>query len=364
MTSGRQSRQSQVSHYHLPLSAEQDSPVLGNFNPSQLLPESLQRLDDHHPTDGAYAHPPPALPMSSPAASDDGAPSVFDEPHEHANNTDPTDLSRHASGDEPEYDLKPPPPSMPQSNVEWLSEKLFSSDHLRTILRNPTQSLRFTTFLKKYRPQQMPALVRYLETQKAIAAVEYANSVAEQLSSYTQQSHSHSTTSYTAAAFDGRFEITARRCAEDLIGEALPGYVTHRLVQIVTECLVKEIIGNNAPIMRELVQGLAEVYCLTDPSLPDNPIVYASEGEWSCERGVDVRDASVLTCLCRILPHDAVRQRVCHRPQLPLPPGSQIVQRIGLAAHRRACRGAGNLRDHLELVGAFHAALSPPPRPL
>lgn len=25
--------------------------------------------------------------------------------------------------------------------------------------------------------------------------------------------------------------------------------------------------------MRELVNGLAEVYCLTDPSLPDNPIV-------------------------------------------------------------------------------------------
>lgn len=30
--------------------------------------------------------------------------------------------------------------------------------------------------------------------------------------------------------------------------------------------------------MRELVQGLVEVYCLTDPSLPDNLIVYASEG--------------------------------------------------------------------------------------
>ncbi|KAK7703574.1 hypothetical protein SLS57_010860 [Botryosphaeria dothidea] len=28
---------------------------------------------------------------------------------------------------------------------------------------------------------------------------------------------------------------------------------------------------------RHLAEGLAEVYCLTDPSLPDNPIVYASE---------------------------------------------------------------------------------------
>ncbi|KAI7042315.1 hypothetical protein KC352_g46504, partial [Hortaea werneckii] len=29
--------------------------------------------------------------------------------------------------------------------------------------------------------------------------------------------------------------------------------------------------------MRELIPSLAEVYCVTDPSLPDNPIVYASE---------------------------------------------------------------------------------------
>jgi hypothetical protein len=30
--------------------------------------------------------------------------------------------------------------------------------------------------------------------------------------------------------------------------------------------------------MRELIPSLAEVYCISDPSLPDNPIVYASEG--------------------------------------------------------------------------------------
>ena len=65
---------------------------------------------------------------------------------------------------------------------------------------------------------------------------------------------------------------------ESLLEDALPAYVTHRLTQLVTESLVKEITGNNAPIMRELIPSLAEVYCITDPSLPDNPIVYASEG--------------------------------------------------------------------------------------
>lgn len=49
------------------------------------------------------------------------------------------------------------------------------------------------------------------------------------------------------------------------------------MVRVVTDCLVKEITDCSAPITRELVEGLAEAYCLTDPSLPDSPIVYASE---------------------------------------------------------------------------------------
>lgn len=94
----------------------------------------------------------------------------------------------------------------------------------------------------------------------------------------------------TAAVLDRNFEAKSLRASDALVSEALPGYVTHRLVQIVTECLVKEITGNNSPIMRELVVGLAEVYCLTDPSLPDNPIVYASEGTCAMLTAVHARN--------------------------------------------------------------------------
>ena len=68
---------------------------------------------------------------------------------------------------------------------------------------------------------------------------------------------------------------------QELVDDALPAYITHRLVTVVTDSLVKEITGNNAPIMRELIPSLAEVYCITDPSIPDNPIVYASEGTFT-----------------------------------------------------------------------------------
>lgn len=33
------------------------------------------------------------------------------------------------------------------------------------------------------------------------------------------------------------------------------------------------------PAIRDMVGSLAEVFCLTDPGLPDNPIIYASEGK-------------------------------------------------------------------------------------
>jgi hypothetical protein len=78
---------------------------------------------------------------------------------------------------------------------------------------------------------------------------------------------------------DTKFEERCRKAVDELVGDALPAYITYMMVNVVTEVLVKEITGNNTPLMREMVQGLAEVYCMTDPSLPDNPIVFASEGK-------------------------------------------------------------------------------------
>jgi len=225
--------------------------------------------------------------MSRRTPSSDGSPSIFDNAnlnhHEHDYDDDDDDnnlmqpnpqytqpTSRGLSSDEPlhgSYDLKPPLPSMPLSNLELLADRLFSLDHLRLIMRDSALFARFSNFLDKYRPHAAQSLARYLDTQKAITAVDYANALAEKL---------HPGAS--AALLDASFESHARNAIEDLVNDALPGYITHRLVLLVTEALVKEITGQNTPLMRELVQGLAEVYCLTDPSLPDNPIVYASEG--------------------------------------------------------------------------------------
>lgn len=202
-------------------------------------------------------------------------PSVFDQAEveqEEDLHTAPTTVQGSGS-DEPSYDLKPPPPSVSHDNVEALSARFFSVDHLDLILKDHTSASRFTRFLQQYRAQHAPTLLRYLETKKAMTAIEYANALAESIP--TPQGHPP----YIAATLDDRFEAKSRRVVEDLVDDALPAYITHRLVSLVTDTLVKEITGNNAPIMRELIPSLAEVYCVTDPSLPDNPIVYASEGK-------------------------------------------------------------------------------------
>ena len=176
----------------------------------------------------------------------------------------------------PNFDLHPPPPRKPVKLLDTLSERLFSDDHLRTILRDPTFFMRFTAFLNRYKPACSPILVRYLEAQKAIKAVEYANALAENLKPLPGEEENKVPS--TAAVVDPMFEERSRKSFETLVNDALPAYITFCLVKVVTESMVREITGTTMPLMRELVGGLAEVFCLADPNQRDTPIVYASEG--------------------------------------------------------------------------------------
>ncbi|KAL8898961.1 MAG: hypothetical protein Q9192_001807, partial [Flavoplaca navasiana] len=173
------------------------------------------------------------------------------------------------------FDLKPPPPNKPVKFLEHYSGQLFSDGHLRFILRDPTCFLRFTAFLNRYKPHAAPMLIRYLEAQKAVKAVEYANALAESFKPIPGDTSSQ--IPCAAATLDPRFESRSRRAMEILVDEALPAYITQAFTKFVTETMVREITGTTMPIMRELVGGLAEVFCLSDPSIKDNPIVYASE---------------------------------------------------------------------------------------
>ena len=186
-------------------------------------------------------------------------------------------LHRRDSDGSHNYDLKPPPPRPKAKNVDTLAARLLSSDHLEVILRDPTYFLRFTAFLNRYRPQLSLVLVRYLEFQKAYRAVEYANALAETALKTLPTSNERSKPTDRAASVDPAFEEEEKQHFETLVTEALPAYVTNCLSRVVTEYMVKEITGSSIPIARELVGGLAEVFCLADPNQDDCPLIYASE---------------------------------------------------------------------------------------
>ncbi|KAM3088176.1 hypothetical protein ACMFMG_002234 [Clarireedia jacksonii] len=148
------------------------------------------------------------------------------------------------------FDLQPPTPHALNVKIEDLAKRLFSNEHLLFILQDHALFQKFSIFINKFKPHLVPALVRYLEMRKAIKAIEYANAVAQKI----------------------RWPF---------LKEALPAWVTYNLTNIVIDCVTKDVTGYGVPLWQDLVGNLAEVFCLTDPSVHDNPIIYASKGRLS-----------------------------------------------------------------------------------
>lgn len=243
------------------MSAENQPADLASFKSADLLPsQSYQPMDQK----------PPAPPPKSSSGESDAGSFVFDNADQAAEQaTEPTSTTLDEPGS---YDLRPPPPAVSISNAERLAASLFSVDHLNLILSDQGLAHNFAVFLNTYLPRLNSVLVQYQETQKAVAAVHYANCLAER--AFADVLH----VGPEAAVLDNEFEKEFQRLAEELVSDGLSAYITYKLVQVVTECLVKEITGKQVPFMRGLAEGIAEVYCMTDPNIPDNPIVYASEG--------------------------------------------------------------------------------------
>lgn len=160
-------------------------------------------------------------------------------------------------------------------SLEARSEQLFSREHLEIIFADPTLLLRFTAFLSTHRPQSVPILIYYLDALKALKAIRYANAIAEALTAIPTYDF---TTAPAEPTVNSALEAKAAESFDVLVREDLPAYITLMYIQVVSLSISRRITGTLAPHLREASEGLAEVFCVTDPSRADNPIVFVSEG--------------------------------------------------------------------------------------
>lgn len=216
------------------------------------------------------------------------------------------------------FDLIAPNEAQPGKgfDLENRSEQLFSRGHLEAIFADAASLLKFTSFLSAARPQSLPLLIYYLDALKAMRAINYANAVAEAL----EPLEGYDFTQHPARpTVNSVLEDKANQAFDVLVREDLPAYITHVFIQVVSISIQKRITGTLPPLLLEASEGLAEVFCLSDPSRPDNPIVFASEGN-SILRPVL---GTALIANCRIPPYHAIWSELRNWTKLSVSSGTQ-----------------------------------------
>jgi len=160
-------------------------------------------------------------------------------------------------------------------SLEKRSEQLFSTEHLRIIFKDPSLLLRFTAFLSAHRSSSIPILIYYLDSVKALKAINYSNAIAEALDPIEGFDFTRTAAKSTV---NEELQEKSRQAFEAMVRDDLPAYITHIYIQTVSVSIQRRITDTLPSHLREASEGLAEVFCLTDPSRPDNPIVFSSEG--------------------------------------------------------------------------------------
>ena len=166
-------------------------------------------------------------------------------------------------------------PIEPIALLEKHSELLFSREHLQLILADPTLSLKFTDFLRTYRPDSVPILAYYLDAFKAVKTIRYADAIIQGLEPIPGHAFTSEANSATMAWV---MEDKADRALDVLVKDDLPAFIAYVYVRTVDVALVDRVTGNEVPGSHGIADGLAEVFVISDPSRPDNPIVFTSEG--------------------------------------------------------------------------------------
>lgn len=163
---------------------------------------------------------------------------------------------------------------------------MFSSEHMLAILSNPHYFARFREFLAQERPGSLSTLTHYLNSSKSLKAIHYANALVR---SYVDvptpgiETAEHPVGPIVNTALEQRVQ----KALDALTAEELPAFITSTYINIAGKLVEERVRGTLPDKFQGTAEALAEVFCLTDPSRPDNPIIFASEGVSQLLRSVD-----------------------------------------------------------------------------
>ncbi|GLI79950.1 hypothetical protein PoHVEF18_008298 [Penicillium ochrochloron] len=197
-------------------------------------------------------------------------------PYEHAEEFNPV------SEEGASYDLIAPWDGVdaPLHKLERLSDTMFGTEHMLSILNNPRYLARFREFLLEERPRSISTLTYYLNAVKALKALEYANALVRLSTDVPPPAVQLLQRDNEAVGVTVNKVLEQR--VEDglnaLTAEELPAFITSRCITITSKIVEERVRGTLPMKFRETSNALAEVFCLTDPSRPDNPIIFASQG--------------------------------------------------------------------------------------
>lgn len=235
----------------------------------------------------------------------------------------------------------------PLHKLERLSEVMFGSEHMLHILNNPRYLARFRDFLYEERPRSISTLTYYLNATKALKALEYVNALVR-LSTDVPPPAVQAVQENTEAAGVTTNKILEQRVEDGLralTAEELPAFITLRCITITSKIVEERVRGTLPMKFRDTSNALAEVFCLTDPSRPDNPIIFASEGSYfPWPRFSASLNGS------RVSPNNAVRHGLRPRTQLSIPSRSEDKSQQCTATSRGYKGGQAPLRTVPQLV--------------
>lgn len=174
-----------------------------------------------------------------------------------------------------DFDLAAPVAAAGQHHSpEALLDMLLSPEHMRSILEDQSALENFAAFIRISRPQSLPLLTYYLDMTKVSKAVQYANALASVI--FPVPGHEFTSTA-PAKIVNGDIEEKTTRAFQVITQNDLAPYITYRYCQALESIMMNRVTGSTDAITDGVADGLTEVFCLTDPSREDNPVVFASQ---------------------------------------------------------------------------------------